>query len=511
MNNAVNGPMVKPLDLILGLLGQQPKRISTGGDPFDALLGMLSPAAGKSALAEGEAPTPERSLPAIMGDAINQVPVLIPADLAAALGISSQAGPMAPATTTGNEVMIPARGDLLMADDHNPQMLYLRLAPIMGQSAAATPVLPQAEAEGKEMILPMRLRTVEQDGNRIIAEADLITATGKEASLRIRLELAGDVLRSMGPRWSPGEKSPTITDQTPSLKAPQLTRMLGELGVKMIVIENSASVETPVMQVMPALLPGALRRPNGAVTHRAASVIPQESLDGKSDLLIAAQTAAGREAAPWPTSQVADIPKLGAESNPEPAVMTPLRPEADSAVTASQGESNRSAAMTAPINSMADFLRPSDPATGEQPQVRFYDLDVKLDQLKQNPGQKIRIQLAPANLGKMDLTIASHRGMVTVNLTVNSHQAQQAVERSLPQLESQLVSSGIKVDGFQITVNQPAKGSTLAQLPASYQSEQFLGRQRDGGGRQPKQSQSRLRGFALPEAGFDKVMINCLA
>ena len=512
MNNAVNGLTVaKPLDLILGLLGQQPKRTSEGGDPFDVLLGMLSPVAGKSAPIEGESPLPKQSPPAVMGEVMNQVPVLIPMNLAAALGIGLPTEQVAPATTTGPDTMIPAQGDILMADDHAPQRLYLRLAPVLGQSAAATPVLTQAETESKEMILPMHLRTVEQDGNRIMADADLITATGKEASLRIRLELAGEMVRNLGSKLSPGEKSPTIADRIPLPDSPRLTRMLGELGVKMIVIENTESVETPLTQVMPALLPGALRRPNGAAAHRAAPAAVQESPDGKSGLLSPAQATAGGDIVPWPTSQAADVPKIGLESDPEATVMTPSRPETDSVVTASQGENIRPAAAGAPIDSMADFLKSSDPTATEQPQIRFYDLDIKLDQMKQNPGQKIRIQLVPANLGKMDLTIVSHRGMVTVNLAVDSSQAQQAVERSLSQLENQLVSSGIKVDGFQVTVNQPAKGSTFAQLSTPYQSEQFLGRQRDGGGRQPRQSQSRRRGYTLPEAGFDEVMINCLA
>jgi len=154
---------------------------------------------------------------------------------------------------------------------------------------------------------------------------------------------------------------------------------------------------------------------------------------------------------------------------------------------------------------------PQPETTEYSARVRFYDLDSKLDQLKRNPGQVIRIQLVPAKLGKMDLSIISHRGLVTVRLTLDSLAAKQAVERNLFQLENRLTASGIRVDNFQISVDQSSKEEHFA---GHYYSRQHGGHDNphySGDNRRHMFDQRRMNQFNLTGARFDQVMVNCLA
>jgi flagellar hook-length control protein FliK len=109
----------------------------------------------------------------------------------------------------------------------------------------------------------------------------------------------------------------------------------------------------------------------------------------------------------------------------------------------------------------------------------------------------------------MEVSIASFRGQVTVNLTVDSEQARQAVEKNLTQLERQLMSSGVKVDQFQVNVSQSAKSHAFAQNEHYFQGG-FNGRQ-GRGYQQPTRSQKLMQQFAPSGPSFETVMVNCLA
>jgi flagellar hook-length control protein FliK len=143
--------------------------------------------------------------------------------------------------------------------------------------------------------------------------------------------------------------------------------------------------------------------------------------------------------------------------------------------------------------------------------AQFFDLDHKLEQIKANPGTQIRIQLMPSQLGKMDLSIFSHRGLVTVKLSLGSMQAKQAVEGSLAQLESQLSAAGIKVDSFQIQVSQMSKEEATHQQYNPYSQGESSGRRHKGADRQLMNNHGRLHNFSLSDKTFEQTMVNCLA
>jgi flagellar hook-length control protein FliK len=167
--------------------------------------------------------------------------------------------------------------------------------------------------------------------------------------------------------------------------------------------------------------------------------------------------------------------------------------------------------ITIPVSEVGSSLPQLD-ANNDLSQVRFYNLDQKLDQLKSNPGQKINIQLVPARLGKMELSVINHRGIVTVQLTLESMQARQSVERNLGQLERHLASSGIRVDSFQLHVNQPLRGGSFAHFQQHYdQPRDGFNNRQDHGRQQYAQEQRQMRRFGLSDNGFAQTMINCLA
>ena len=120
-------------------------------------------------------------------------------------------------------------------------------------------------------------------------------------------------------------------------------------------------------------------------------------------------------------------------------------------------------------------------------------------------------QLVPSSLGRMELSIASNRGIVTVNLALDSVQAKQTVERNISQLENRLASSGIKVDNFHITVHQPNKNDAAGQQYHPYQQGNRSGNQQQNGYARQQFGKSLAQRFAGSDLNFDKVMVNCLA
>jgi flagellar hook-length control protein FliK len=286
-----------------------------------------------------------------------------------------------------------------------------------------------------------------------------------------------------------------------------LPRLLNDLGATRMVIEN---IETPLPSAMPALLPGA-------------AVICRKPAMTKTDGVTARQVTAPSGAVSQPSQAnlalvvpaQASVTAVAAEESSDPVN---LRSNDDQAARKGTGDplqvatGKTSGAPPAAFDSSAAMARSLD-ARPETPQVRFYDLDSKLEQLKTNPGQKIRIQLSPANLGKMDLTIASHRGMVTVTLTLDSGQAKEAVQRSLPILESRLAASGIRVDNFQVNAAPSSKGTQFFQIHQPFQQSGSAGYgyQRDRDDRQQAYQQPSKQSFGSPDFTFSAAMVNCLA
>ena len=504
MLNLINAA-ANPLDAIMGLgLGSTSQGQAAAGG-FQQLLGLFPQmqVLGKANVDGLSATTSTKKSNSTTATANSgAIAVLMPLNLAASLGI-----PATPvAGSTGDNLaqenadpMGLAKAQLLADDTGKNQTLYLKIQPDITSGSAALSASQMATAgqtDPSGMILPLNLRTVEQDGNRIIADGFLQTAAGKEAPIRIKLELAGSLLGKNTSDASAALLPTTGDSQTAANGTGQLSQLLRDLRVTSMVIEN-LDAQSP--QASSTLLPGAAVKEtlgnNAALSQKSFLELPT-ARTGQMTTPIQPLSSSTDQTQ---NQQSGDFANTWLDKDSSSPTATSLTPGSQTA-----GMPYDAAAMT---SAPAPIVTSS--AVDQTQSVRFYDLDQKLGQLKRSPGQSIRIQLVPSNLGQMEVSIASFRGQVTVNLTVDSEQARQAVEKNLTQLERQLMSSGVKVDQFQVNVSQSAKSPAFAQSEQYYQGG-FNGRQ-GRGYQQSTPGQKLMQRFAPSGPSFETVMVNCLA
>jgi hypothetical protein len=421
---------------------------------------------------------------------LGMMPLQLPLDLARSLGIDVD--PLADSSRSSGSVQSESgqalvSGELLCGKGADGDKLFLKVST---DAAAISPEL--GNQDDGTILIPVELRTVEQNGNRLIADGFLHQAAGKELPIRVRWELAGSLagFNRVGSTAEPLFSAGIVPQAAHATDA--LPRLLENLGVNLMVIETSQKPSP----TNPALfLPGSALMPSHRMASNAAGVE-----------IVSDPT----QAVPHDGSQVGTVTIDGQFD----ADMTDAYKD-----DAGNAKSNDSGKMLSSISRLAPEA-PSLPATNagteaggadsanRSSSVRFFDLDQRLGQLKRFPGQTIRIQMVPANLGRMELSIAHNRGLVTVNLAVESEQARQAVEANLTQLENHLTASGIRVDQFQVSVNQPTRQAFFALSEQAYRGQ--FGRRQDQGHWQ-NNDPKLMRRFAPPDQEFETVMINCLA
>lgn len=497
MYSQLMSPAASPLEMILGLGGLAPTGQPKSGDEFSRMLDFSMPESATTieGLIAGD------NSQALAGiETAGMIMVQIPQSLLESLDPHSETSPRPstnPVVAGQTEPQLTVPAELLFTSDGSGDTVYLKLQ-VDTPDIRAGLNSPETDENGREMLLPMRLRTVEQVGDRLIADADLLGAAGKDTSIRLRLELAGNTSGNQGMDRPMLEK---IVDQFAAGKPEQMPKMLGDLDVKLIVIENVENRSATTLQsILPEAAP-VFKKANGIkFAGQSETAVTEPVLTGEtSDCVKVDQTS-------LVDAKVIDLNRAKTEIDKTFSGETGKRSDFGDRLAALSSNPTVSSdtGLTAVVEG-STAGQESEPGP-----VRFYDLDHKLDQLKQNPGQKIRIQLSPANLGRMELSIASHRGLVTVNLIVESTHTRQAVERNLAQLENRMAASGIKVDSFHVTVNQSSRGESFA---GNYTQQQggYAGYGQQGGRRQGNSLQNQLRHFEKAGVGFDQVLINCLA
>ncbi len=488
MDNALIGLMAPPVNPGSVAIGSSGGSNSVGATDFTNLLGGFQSFPGGSDMVSLGGSSLEMAGLSSLVEQSTPSEMEIPNDLAMMLGLLGNEFISSVGRAPHNaDEMVKVPVSLVSVETDGESELFLKIA-TSDQLQGFESATGQKESDEDGMLLPLRLRTVEQSGGQLLADAELQTATGKAIMIRLKLEIAGS-----------NPDASQLMDGKGSKAKPEnnLLRNLGELNVQLISIEPGDEVKkSAVAQLIPTLDKGkgsmASKSNNGRLSDMTGVTSGSKSL----------------------TATVLD------------AI------EADPEVTVSQGDgfgalstkSGGSLDRFFPVNAGSKIgldlptVIPAGEITSEAivseksdlPSVRYIELDNKLDMLKANPGQKIKIQMTPARLGQMELTIANHRGQVTVNLTLSSLTAKAAVERNLAQLESHLASSGIKVDQFQIHVNQ----SSRSQSGGFYHPGQ---NQQDGhtGHKENRTNQSFMDRFKEryggDEVSFDRVMVNCLA
>ena len=502
MNPRAMGMNASPIDMILGIGLQKTPQGQPGSQDFGALLGLMPQFQGSLGVPlesmDGPLSGSDPHL-AFMSLAGSGAEALVPEQLAALFGLGADSPPEINSASlpAGTQALAPFGAELqVVGNDAGNQQLFVTLTP--KSEDAGLPVMPgTAENDEKAMLLPVQLRTVERDGNRVTADALMRTATGEDVSVRLKLDVAG--ISHATHSTDVAAQSEKWFEAVLPQNQNRLTEFLGSLNVKSLVIENYSGESQPALQT--------------ALPQATVKVNPGIVMGNNSNEVTQAQNQAFAVDKADAESSDKQVVAIGKAENNEARFGKggAFGPAAGLDTGASQGARMVEGATVTTIEVAADTgAITSERTTVETPQVRFYNLDNEIDQIKRNPGQKIQIQLVPAQLGKMDLSIVSHRGVITVNLTVDSMQAKQAVEGNLGRLEQQLTASGIKVDSFQLHVNDHHRGNQFTG--SQYFQQGNHGGQFQGSQHHRKQLPKQLKqGFALAEGGFAKVMVNCLA
>lgn len=495
MNAGVMGMNASPFDMLLGFGMQNIPRVSPETGDFGKLMNLFPQfqQVSEALTGTGKVPIPGMMTGLPQPLSAEEMPTLLPESLAAVLGVKpedipEQINPAIAAAGAEQVVTIPAQL-VVVPDENNKQQLYLKVQPETMTEVNPALLIESESAAEEEMLIPMQLRTVEQDGQRLIADAQLRTATGENVSVRLKLDVAGMTQPQLTEDgFSRGMAQPIeVTPQRQN----NLVALLGNLGVKSLVVETIDESSTQTTQ---QLLPRAAGQP-----VRGLGDMSLDQLRGQAE---AVETADGKTQRVNPFMQMSQQDSnarqdmLFGQAKGDDSMMQLNRTTVDNVAISTADAATENTQVT------------SAPKAPETSQVRYYNIDQGLERLKQNPGQRIQVQLSPASLGKMDLSIVNHRGIVTVHLTMESAQAKQAVERNLGQLESHLSSSGIKVDSFQVTVNE-------SNRPGAYSGHQFNQQGFFGDRHQGRNfrrfNQQLKQGFDMTSEKFERVMVNYLA
>lgn len=526
MVNAATETTANPLAMLMGLFVPSGEiKTPDGSDPFSVFMGLVPslPVTDMPVL-EGAAPESTAAADGLVAPSNGNVVLSLTPDAMALLGIDAQRLPVQPQVSSTDataepQTQIPA--ELTVTDDAADGRISLRI-PGMTSEVDGLEDGSLEQNGTQELVIPMHLRTVEQVGRKVIATADLLTAAGKETSVRIQWDLSGCLNGNQETMETSGQTAGSLPETQPAGGPGTLSRLLNNVGATLMVIEN---IEAPSSPAMPALLPGAAVVPTKSSTAKADPAAITVNPSSSSSLPTAASTVASSTVATVQAMPVETEVTMTASSTlpasdgsvVEDSLDMIETPVDDTPASATKSVDEASATPgklpgvdSAALDSSTGITRTAASAR-ETTAVRFLDLDAKLDQLKSTGGQKIRIQLVPANLGKMELTIASHRGLVTVTLNLDSNQAREAVQQSLPVLENRLAASGIRVDNFQVVASPSSRETLAASTSQTVQHDGLGGYRREGQDRRQEYRAPRQQYESPGDFTFNAAMVNCLA
>ncbi|NMC42391.1 MAG: hypothetical protein GYA46_00595 [candidate division Zixibacteria bacterium] len=513
MVNAAIESTAGPLDLLMGLsMPSGESKVPDGSDPFSVLMG-LAPWSVLNGI-------PVPGLAASGGSAAANGPVVpngkvllsLAPEMMALLGINAENLPAQPQGlsadgSSASPAEIPA--EISVPEDALDGIITVKIAGGMSLDGNREPVAVGENGE-PDVSIPMHLRTVEQVGQTMVATADLLTAAGKETSVRMQWDVSGRLNGNQGMMGTPDQTSGSLLESQTAGGSGVWSRLLNNVGATLMVIEN---IDAPSSPALPALLPGAAAIPTKPMTVKTApgaARLSASPLPISAPPTVSIAVAAPIETTAGKTGASVSLPAGDAAIDESvnqvdsPIDCFPPLEKVQTAVGKPSGVD------PAALNSSAGLTRTTE-TSQDGASVRFLDLEAKLEQLKSTGGQKIRIQLVPANLGKMELSIASHRNMVTVTLTLDSNQAREAVQQSLPVLESRLAASGIRVDNFQIIAAPSSKETFVATMPQTMAHDGLGGYRREGQEQRQGQQSPRRRYEAPGDFTFSAAMVNCLA
>lgn len=513
MVNAATESTAGPLDLLMGLsIPSGESKAPDGSNPFSVLMGLAPLSALNGIPVPGQAVSGgSAAANGPVGPNGNVLLSLTPG-MMALLGINAENLPaqpqgLSPDGSSTSPAQIPA--EIMVPEDALDGIITVKIAGGRSSDGNREPVAVGENGE-PDVSIPMHLRTVEQVGQTMVATADLLTAAGKETSVRMQWDVSGRLNGNQGLMGTPGQPPGSLLESQTAGGSGVWSRLLNTVGATLMVIEN---IDAPLSPVLPALLPGAAAIPTKPTTMKAGQPAARLSV---SPMPISAPTTVSVEVGA-PIEATASKTTASASLSAGDAAIDESVNQVDSPADGFPSTEKVQTTVGKPsgvdpaaLNTSTGLARTTE-ASQDGASVRFLDLEAKLEQLKSTGGQRIRIQLVPANLGKMELSIASHRNMVTVTLTLDSNQAREAVQQSLPILESRLAASGIRVDNFQVIAAPSSKETFVATMPQAMPHDGLGGYRREGQDQRQGQQSPRRQYEAPGDFTFSATMVNCLA
>lgn len=197
---------------------------------------------------------------------------------------------------------------------------------------------------------------------------------------------------------------------------------------------------------------------NGVVKGGAATADPKDA-ELPADLSIDAQgptapvTLLDGAKGTGMTAQVMDLIDTPSDALQAPKDDTPL-PDAANLVAP---------AHTAPTDTKLtlDVAPAAKDAPPDVHEVMKQVLD-RADQIKANQAQTIKLQLMPEHLGKLEIHVTSHEGVVSAQISADNQHVKSMLDGQVAMLQRTFADMGLKVDRVEVTLSSADLGNTFA-------------------------------------------------
>ncbi|MFN3430079.1 MAG: flagellar hook-length control protein FliK, partial [Candidatus Sericytochromatia bacterium] len=188
------------------------------------------------------------------------------------------------------------------------------------------------------------------------------------------------------------------------------------------------------------------------------------------------------ETQPLAKGPIAPVTMLdGADGTEMPSQLTGLTTEDEDALTIAP---DTDATPVAPllngdrgVGDVAKAEQAKAPTLPVKPEDVLPQVAKHLDQLKANQANAIKLQLYPEHLGKMEIKVVSHQGVISAQLTADSHAVKGMLESQVAQLQRTFAEMGLKVDKVEVTIASSQMNFDAQGQAAQQGDAQQFGRQ----------------------------------
>ncbi|MEB3198122.1 MAG: flagellar hook-length control protein FliK [Candidatus Sericytochromatia bacterium] len=185
-------------------------------------------------------------------------------------------------------------------------------------------------------------------------------------------------------------------------------------------------------------------------------------------------------------------PALETASPAMPQVDVALESETEQVVSTAAPEARpETVGLNAPSGDKAlgDTTRtgaaPAAPQTPVRAEEVLPQILKQAELMKAQQQNTLKLQLYPEHLGKLEIKVVSHQGVLSAQLTADSTQVKGLLENQVVALQRSLQELGLKVDRVEVALNSAGLGGfDMGSSPFADQQQQQQGQRTASGGRQ---------------------------